>query len=271
MSLDAGAFFERDFDWRGGHYLQTLEPRLFYLKVPYRDQDDLPLFDTQPLTFGWPGLFRDNRFGGADRQADADQVTLALTSRVLSADDGRELISAGIGRIHYFDPPRVTVPGAPPLSDEGSAWVAEASLALAPNWSLSLAQQWDPDSERTTLSAVRSQWRFGEGGLVNASYRYRADLLEQADVSFVVPVNLRWRLMGRWNYSLRDRETLEALGGVEWNSCCVALRVLARRYIREFGGESNTGIYLELELNGVGSLGRDTARLLDDAILDYSR
>lgn len=271
MSLDAGAFFERDVDWRGSGYLQTLEPRIFYLKVPYRDQSRLPIFDTQPLTFGWPGLFRDNRFGGADRQADADQVTLALTSRVLGAEDGREIFNVGIGRIHYFEPPRVTGPGAPPLSDAGSAWVAEASLALARSWNLSVAQQWDPDTERTVLSAVRSQWRFGDGGLVNLSYRYRASLLEQTDLSFVVPLNLRWRLMGRWNYSLRDGETLEALGGVEWKSCCVAVRVLGRRYLREFGGESNTGIYLELELNGVGSLGRDTARLLDDAILDYSR
>ncbi|MFY2764075.1 LPS assembly protein LptD [Arenimonas sp. MALMAid1274] len=271
MSLDAGAFFERELNWRGGKFLQTLEPRLYYLNVPYRDQDELPLFDTQPLTFSWPGLFRDNRFGGADRQGDADQVTLALSSRILSANDGREILSAGIGRVHYFDAPRVTVPGAPPLSDDGSAWVAEASLALGERWSLGLAQQWDPDTERTTLSAVRSQWRFGQGGLLNAAYRYRADLLEQTDLSFVLPLNDRWRLMGRWNYSLRDDQTLEALGGFEWRSCCVALRVLGRRYIREFGGDSTTGIYLELELNGVGGLGRNTARLLDDAILDYSR
>lgn len=271
MSLDAGAVFERDFDWRGGNYLQTLEPRLFYLNVPYRNQDALPLFDTQPLTFSWPGLFRSNRFGGADRQGDADQVTLALTSRILSGADGRELISAGIGRIHYFDPPRVTVPRAPPLSDDGSAWVAEASVAVSQSWSLGLAQQWDPDTERTTLSAVRSQWRFGDGGLVNAAYRYRAGDVEQTDVSFVVPVNLRWRLVGRWNYSLRDEQTLESLGGIEWNSCCIAVRVMGRRYIREFGGDASTGIYLELELNGVGSIGRDTDRLLHDAILDYSR
>lgn len=271
MSLDAGAFFERGFNWGEGNYLQTLEPRLYYLRVPYRDQDPLPLFDTQPLSFGWPGLFRSNRFGGADRQGDANQVTLALSSRILSAGNGRELISAGIGRIHYFDPPRVTVPGAAPLSDKGSAWVAEASLAVSERWSLGLAQQWDPDSERTTLSAVRSQWRFGDRGLVNAAYRYRANLLEQTDVSFVLPVSQRWRLLGRWNYSLRDNQTLEALAGFEWKSCCLAVRFLGRQYIREFGGERNTGIYLELELNGVGSLGRSTARLLDDAILDYSR
>lgn len=271
MSLDMGAFFERGFELGGGRYLQTLEPRLYYLNVPYRDQDDLPLFDTQPLTFSWPGLFRDNRFGGADRQGDADQVTLALTSRVLSAGDGRELLSVGLGRIHYFEAPRVNVPGAPPLSDDGSAWVAEANLSLSPRWSLGLAQQWDPDTERTTLSAIRSQWRIGEAGVLNAAYRYRAGLLEQTDVSFALPIHRSWRLLGRWNYSLRDNQSLEALAGVEWKSCCVAVRVLGRRYVREFSGEQNTGIYLELELNGVGSFGRSTARLLDDAILDYSR
>ena len=133
-SLDAGAYFERDFEWGGEGRVQTLEPRLFYLKVPYRDQDDLPLFDTQPLTFSWPGLFRDNRFGGADRQGDADQVTLALTSRILDTRDGRERLSASLGRIHYFDPPRVTVPGAPPLSDEIMGPVkAQAGLAHVRN------------------------------------------------------------------------------------------------------------------------------------------
>lgn len=271
-SLDAGAYFERDFEWGGEGRIQTLEPRLFYLKVPYRDQDDLPLFDTQPLTFGWPGLFRSNRFGGGDRQGDADQVTLALTTRILDADDGRERLSAGIGRIHYFDAPRVTLPSAPALSDEGSAWVAEARLALTDDWNVGVAQQWDPDGERTSLSAVRSQWRFGEyGGVVNAAYRYRADLLEQTDLSFVLPIHRDWRLVGRWNYSLRDNRSLEALGGIEWKSCCVALRVLARRYVREFSGEQTSAIYVELELNGIGGFGRDTARLLDDAILGYSR
>lgn len=270
-SLDAGAFFERDFAWGETPIVQTLEPRLFYLKVPYRDQSRLPLFDTRPLTFGWPGLFRTNRFGGGDRQADADQVTLALTTRLLDGRDGRERLSAGIGRIHYFDPPRVTVPGAPLLSDEGSAWVAEARLALSDDWDLAVAQQWDPDDERTALSAVRSQWRFGSGGLLNAAYRYRETLIEQGDLSFVLPLGERWQLVGRWNYSLRDAQTLEALGGFEWRSCCVALRVLARRYVREFSGEQTSGIYLELELNGIGSFGRDTVRLLDDAILGYSR
>lgn len=269
-SFDAGAFFERQVDWGGG-MLQTLEPRLFYLYVPYRDQDDLPLFDTQPLTFGWPGLFRSNRFSGGDRQGDANQVTLALTTRLLDGEDGRERLSASLGRIHFFETPRVTLPGAPALSDEGSAWVAEGRLALTERWSLGLAHQWDPEGERTALSAVRSQWRFDRGGLLNAAYRYRADQLEQTDLSFVLPLGRDWRLVGRWNYSLFDERTVEALGGIEWRSCCVALRLLGRRYVREFSGEQTSAIYVELELNGVGGFGRDTARLLDDAILGYSR
>ncbi|WP_162782011.1 LPS assembly protein LptD [Arenimonas caeni] len=271
MSLDMGAFFDRSFEWGGKGLVQTLEPRLYYLYSPYRDQDELPLFDTQPLTFSWPGLFRSNRFAGGDRQGDANQVTAALTTRVLSADDGRELLSLGLGRIHYFEAPRVTVPGAGALSDDGSAWVAEASWSASDRFSLGVAHQWDPDAVRTQLSAVRGQWRFGDRGLVNAAYRYRTDLLEQADLSFVLPVGGNWTLLGRWNYSLLDRRSLEAMGGVEWKSCCVAVRVLGRRYLREFSDEQSTGIYLEIELNGVGSFGRNTERLLDDAILDYSR
>ncbi len=278
-SLDAGAYFERNFQWHGGDYIQTLEPRLYYLRVPYRDQTDLPLFDTRELTFGWTSLFRDNRFGGADRQSDANQVALALTTRILSAADGRERLSAGIGRITYFDPPRVKLtPFSANPSDNGSAWVANIDLAVSDWWKLGVTQQWDPDNQQTNLSSVRSQLRLHKGTIVNAAYRFRRDSsagandgLEQTDLSFVIPVNRNWNLYGRWNYSLRDNQTIEALAGFEWNSCCMAVRLVGRQYIRSFDSRQNFGLYLEIELNGLGSFGRDTARLLDDAILGYAR
>ncbi|KFN43380.1 LPS assembly protein LptD [Arenimonas oryziterrae] len=271
VSVDAGAYFERNFDWGGKGYVQTLEPRLYYLRVPYRDQDDLPLFDTAELTYGWTSLFRDNRFGGADRQADANQATLALGTRILSSSDGRERLSASIGRITYFDTPRVTLPGSLPLSDNGSAWIATTDLALTDGWNVGFTQQWDPDTRKTDLSSVRSQVRFRGGGVFNAAYRYRRDLLEQTDLSFVVPVNRNWSVYGRWNYSLRDNQTLEALAGFERRGCCVAVRLLGRQYIRSFNSRQNLGLYLEIELTGLGSFGRDTARLLDNAILGYTR
>ncbi len=276
-SVDAGAYFERSFNWGGGDYMQTLEPRLYYLRVPYRDQDHLPLFDTRELTFGWTSLFRDNRFGGADRQTDANQVALALTTRILSAADGRERLSAGIGRITYFDQPRVTLFGGPPTaSDNGSVWVATMDLAVSDWWSLGATHQWNPDNQHTELSSVRTQLRLHKGTIINAAYRFRrASLtqppLEQTDLSFVIPVNNNWNLYGRWNYSLRDNQTIEALAGFEWNSCCVAVRLLGRQYIRNFESRQNLGLYLEIELNGLGSFGRDTSRLLDNAILGYVR
>lgn len=269
-SIDAGLMFERETTLFGGDYVQTLEPRLYYLRVPYRVQDDLPLFDTQPLSFSWPGLFRQNRYTGADRQTDANQATLAVTTRLLDADDGRERLSASLGRIHYFDPPRVAIPAERPPASDGSAYVGELDWRVSDAWSVSLAQQWNPGEFGTDLSAVRTQWRFSERGVVNASYRYRKDLIEQTDVSFAAPINANWRAVARWAWSLRDRRTQEALGGLEWQSCCVAVRVLARDYVRDLNGDRNLGVYLEIELNGIGSFGRDSERLLSDAILGYS-
>jgi LPS-assembly protein len=277
LSLDAGAYFERNLNWGGREYVQTLEPRLYYLRVPFRDQLDLPVFDTRELTFGWTSLFRDNRFGGADRQSDANQVSLGLTTRILSAADGRERLSAGIGRITYFDQPRVKLlPTDPDASDNGSAWIATADLAVSDWWSLGMTQQWDPDKRETDLSSVHTQLRLHHGTIINAAYRYRRNTsslpsLEQTDLSFVIPVNPNWNLYGRWNYSLRDNQTIEALGGFEWKSCCVAVRLLGRQYIRSFDSRQNLGLYLEIELNGLGSFGRDTGKLLDNAILGYTR
>ena len=276
LSLDAGANFEREFQWHGGDYIQTLEPRLYYLRVPYRDQDALPVFDTRELTFSWNALFRDNRFGGADRQSDANQAALALTTRVLRADDGSERLTAGIGRIHFFDAPRVTLPGAQPPGGDGSAWIATLGVSLSDWWSLGFTHQWDPGDSRTDLSSVHTQLRLHQGTIVNAAYRYRRasdslPALEQTDLSFVIPVDKNWNLYGRWNYSLHDNQTIEALAGFEWKSCCVAVRLLGRQYIRSFDSRQNLGLYLEVELNGLGSFGRDTARLLDNAILGYAR
>ena len=272
FSLDAGATFERDFQFRDAGYVQTLEPRLFYLRVPYRNQDDIPLFDTRALTFGWTSLFRDNIFGGADRQSDANQLTGALTTRFLSDSDGRELLSASIGRIHYFETPQVRLhPSSTPRpSVSGSPWVVQVDMNLSERWNAGFIHEWDPDHRRTELSSVHGQLFFGNGGIINAAYRYRRDDLEQTDLSFVIPVSARWNLYGRWNYSLRDNQTLEALAGMEWKSCCVAVRLLGRQYVRSASSRQNLGLYLEIELNGLGSFGRSTARLLDDAILGYS-
>lgn len=270
-SLDTGAFFERPVTFNGGAYVQTLEPRLYYLRVPYRDQRDIPVFDTAELTFGYAQLFRTNAYTGADRQSDANQATFALTSRLLGDADGRERLAGSIGQIRYFTPPRVG-PGAVELAPRSkSAYVADVEFRPGTRTSLAMSEQWDPETRQTLLRSWRTQYRLRDDGVLNLAYRYRPEMVKQAAASFVYPLAPQWRLMGSWNYSFLDRSTLEAFGGLQWESCCMAVRVLGRHYLRNREGEKDNALYLEIELKGLGSFGRETERLLQDGILDYVR
>jgi LPS-assembly protein len=265
-SLDAGLFFERALDFGGGGWTQTLEPRLYALHVPYENQDELPLFDTQELTFGFASLFRDNRYTGADRQGDARQATLALGSRLIDAS-GRDRLRIGIGQIHYFEAPRVGLPGQVVEDRSGSDWAGEIEWIASDRLSFSLGGQWDTHNDWTELGYAATTWRYSDRGLARLAYRYRRGQLEQVDVAGLIPLSEHWRLIARWNQSLRDDQLLEAFGGIEYDSCCYAVRLLARRYVRNFEGELNNGLMLELELKGLGSLGRRTEDFLSRAML----
>ena len=268
-SLDAGMFFDRYFTWNDQALRQTLEPRLFYLYVPYENQDDIPLFDTQELTFGFGQLFRTNRFSGADRQIDANQLTLALSSSIIDDADGDTLMRASVGQIRYFDDQDVQLPGLPQTDFNGSAYAAELDLALHDRWTLTLSQQYDPNDDETDLNAIRAQYRFGTRGVANLAYRFRRDQLEQIDGSTAFPVSQNTRLVARWLYSLQDEDTLEAFAGVEYESCCWALRLLGRHYVRNVEGDTNNAIYLELELKGLGAFGRKSEDFLRRSIFGY--
>ncbi|MCD9032875.1 LPS assembly protein LptD [Luteimonas sp. Y-2-2-4F] len=271
-SVDAGLFFDRDTVFRGDSYLHTLEPRIFYLNSPYRNQDNLPLFDTRALTFSWGQLFRDNRFSGGDRQADANQMTVALTTRLIRESDGLEKLSASIGQIRYFDDSRVGLrPNTPPVESGESSWVAEAAYAINDRWSLNAGYQWDPKIRRDDLISMRTRYLIGDDGIANLSYRYRRELLEQVDFSFLYPLSPAWSLVGRYYYSLKDSSLLESIAGVQWDSCCVTVRLVGRRYVRNRIGEMNDAIQLEVELKGLSSLGADTEDRLRRAILGYYR
>lgn len=276
-SLDAGLFFDRETTIGGKSFLHTLEPRLFYLRTPYRNQDDLPLFDTRDFTFSWGQLFRDSRYTGADRQNDANQLTMALGTRFIDQTTGKERFSASIGQIQYFDESRVTTtPGGAPVEKGKSAWIADANYMVNDRWTLSATYQWDPKYKREDLASFRARYLMSNDGVVNLTYRHRinpdgTDLLKQADLSFLYPLNARWSLVGRYYYSLEDKAPLEIIGGVQWDSCCLAVRAVARRYVRNREGELNNSIQIEFVLKGLSSLGQDTDRTLRRAILGYNR
>ena len=271
FSLDTGLFFDRDIQVKGSDYLQTIEPRLFYLNVPYVNQSGMPVFDTQPLTFSWNQLFRDNRYSGADRQADANQLTLAVSTRMIRQSDGHERLSLSLGQIRYFADSKVRLPNEPITEEGRSAWVVDANYAPTDRWTIGASYQRDPKFNRTDLASFRARYLLPNQGVFNLAYRYRRALLEQIDASFLYPINDRWSIVGRQYYSLRDSKSLESLAGVQWDSCCVAVRLVARRYVQNRAGDMGNTLMFEIELKGLGSAGQDTQRALRRAILGYNR
>jgi LPS-assembly protein len=275
VSVDSGLVFDRSISLFGNSYTQTLEPRLYYLYVPYRNQNDLPLFDTRLMSFDYWQLFSPNQFSGADRQMDANNATAALTTRLLD-DEGVERVSASFGQIHYFSPQRVI--GTDWVR---SAYVAQLDVQLSDRWRLASSYQWSPNTRLTDMAALELQRRLGTDGIFNFSYRYRRGLLEQYSASAVYPLSERWRLVGSWTYSVKDRETVEALAGVEYDSCCVSLRLVDRNYVNQsyygFGpvpvgsniGQRDNAIMFEVVFKGLGSSGGQIDPLLHRDILGY--
>ncbi|MDX1605206.1 MAG: LPS assembly protein LptD, partial [Candidatus Competibacterales bacterium] len=272
-SLDAGLFLERmvDRDWLGGSGLQTLEPRLFYLYVPHRAQDDIPLFDTTEIDRSYTWLFLDNRFTGADRLGDANQLTAAVTTRLLREDDGDERARLSLGQIFYFRDRRVTLdPASPPERDPNSGLIAEGRVALGGGLALRGHYQWDAERDRTQRSALHFNYEPLPNRVINLSHAFVRDTLEQLDLSFAWPVDQRWQVVGRWNYSLALDRNLDTFLGVGYEDCCWALRLLGRQYRDEpRDADARNSVYLQLELKGLSSVGRSIDRLLRDTIFGY--
>ena len=269
LNAETGFVLERDSGSRNQR-VQTLEPRLMYLYVPYRDQEDLPVFDSGLPDLNLVQLFRTNRYMGADRVGDANQVNVGVTSRLLDAAGGRQFLSATLGQAFYLEDPRVALPDEPPRDRSTSDVIAELDLTAFKNWNARLAYQWNPDRSRTEYSDVRVQYRPQSDRVVNASYRFRQDLVEQFDVSAAWPIRGGWRGYGRWIYSLSEEKTLDQFIGIEYGSCCWRLRVVTRRFLSSRSGDIDTSVGLQLELKGLSSVGTDTDSFLRDAIRGYS-
>ena len=253
VSIDGGLVFERR---TNGGRLQTLEPRLFYLYVPGRSQDELPVFDTRELTFSFSQLFQTNRFSGPDRQADANQLTLALTSRLLEDGTGRSILEASVGQIVYFDDPEVGLPRAPVEDRTVSATVGEINWQPTDNFLVSAGLQWDPEENETDVAAFGLSWKGDDARQVQLGYRFRRDRVDQIDLRGRYPLTRNLNVISRLGYSFEDDTALELLGGLEYESCCWAVRASVRRYIRDRESEKRTAFFLELHLKGLGSLGR---------------
>jgi LPS-assembly protein len=268
-SLDMGLTFERNTSRGKRSWTQTLEPRLLYVRVPYEDQSNLPVFDTILPDFNLIQLFRKYQFVGPDRIADTDQLSFGVTTRLVDPSSGRERLTATLGQTRYLNPQRVTLPGTLPTETEASDYVAEVGIGLRDSWALDIGYQWNTENSATARTETRFEYRPKEDRLFGVGYRYRRDTLEQGDVSLVWPVAERWRLIGRYSYSFLDKERLEDFFGWEYEACCWRFRMVNRNYVSRRTGEIDNSLSIQLELKGLSQRVTAPDDLLDRGILGY--
>ncbi len=251
----------------GGALVQTLEPRLHYLYVPYRDQSALPVFDTSLPDFAFDQLFARNRFTGLDRIADANLVTLAIDSRLINAERGTRPAGFRFGLQWRLEESRVTLPDTQ-VQDAGSSdWLGELDFRLPGGLRGVVGGQLNTDTNRISQSVFATRYEPRSDAMVQTAYRFRRGIFEQGDLTVAWPVSPRWRLAGRWTYAFDARRTVDALGGLEYKSCCWSARIAWRRYLNGDADEFNSSVYIQLELSGLAKLGDGIDGLLDRDIL----
>ncbi|HUQ27910.1 MAG TPA: LPS-assembly protein LptD [Usitatibacter sp.] len=278
-SLDSGLFFERQATWAGRSFVQTLEPRLFYLDVPFKDQSHLPNFTTAEADFNFQRFFSENRFVGGDRIGDANQLTMAVTSRLIESATGLERFKAAIGQVYYFRPPRVTLGDTPPPS-KSSDILGYASSQMSPSVALEAAWQYTPNLQRSEKITVGGRYSPEPGSVVNAAYRYvRGNVdsadpsrqgIQQVDLSTQWPVTRNLSALARWNWSTKDRKLLEGLAGFEYNAGCWQVRAVAHRFITATQ-QYSTSFQIQLELSGLSRIGINPLETLRQNIGGYRR
>jgi LPS-assembly protein len=252
FSLDSGLFFEKSSFIKGKDFTTTLEPRLFYLYVPFEDQTDIPVFDTGQNTFSMGTMFRDNRFTGPDRIGDANQLTAALTSRLIDADSGDELLRGTLGQIYYFDDRQVNLSTVPTSAEtfNRSDFVAELYTKLSKKFYMYNFFQYN--SEQSELGVFNTDLRYTKDARrgVKLGYYNRNNTSQQLNADVAWALAPRWQLNANARYDLEANDFLRSGIGVGYSACCWGLRVDAQRRI-DNNSEYVNAFIIQLEINGL--------------------
>lgn len=276
VSVDSGMTFERSSNWFGRDYTQTLEPRLFYLSIPYRNQNNIPVFDTALADFNFAQIFADNQFSGWDRINNANQLTAAVASRLIDPSSGSEIMRAMVGEVFYFADNRVVLPGTQTGTTDRkwdkSDLLAAFSGQLLPRLYADAAVQFDINDQRFQRYSFGTRYLPGPGKVLNAGYRYNVDAatpIKEFDISGQWPINARWQAVGRYNYSLINSTPVEIIGGLEYNAGCWVLRTVVHR-IQTTQADSSTQFFVQLDLTGLSSIGTNPLTVLQRRIPGYA-
>ena len=270
MSLDSGLIFERDGEWFGRAVQQTLEPRLYYAWIPYRNQSTLPNFDSALADLNYVQFFTENIYSGYDRIVNANQLTLALATRLLDNETGAEFLRAAVAQRYYFTPQKVTLPGESPRASNESDLLAGITAQLGNNWAIDLAAQYSAEQSEISRATAGARWQPRRSSVLSAYYRYVQGSTDQIDLSTQWPISDRWYAVGRYNYSFDSRKPVEVIAGFEYKADCWLVRFAFQRF--QTTTESNTtNFYIQLELTGLTSVGTNALSQLQRNIPGYQR
>ena len=271
FSLDSGLFFDRDFKIADRGYSQTIEPRLFYVYIPNRKQDNIPLFDTALTDLNFSSLFTENQFVGNDRINNANQVSFALTTRFIENSTGEQRLSASIGQRYYFSDQQVLIPNSFNTINSrsnSSDIIAGLSGRLKNSWTIDGFWQYNTDDSSSVRSTITGRYNPEPGKTLNLSYSYRQDAIDQVDLSSQWPMGQGFYGIGRVNYSFRENRLIETIAGLEYDAGCWQARGVLQR-VTTATADANYALFFQLELGGLASIGANPLRVIQRNIPGY--
>jgi LPS-assembly protein len=270
VSLDGGLFFDRDFKIASRAYTQTIEPRIFYTYIPYSNQAKLPVFDSSLYDLNFSTLFNENQYTGNDRINNANQVSLSLTTRLIESKSGIQRLSASIGQRYYFADQKVALPGETLNTSNSSDIIAGFTTNLKTKWNLDTFWQYNTDNSQSARTTITSRYNPEPGKTLNLSYSYRRDSIEQVNASAQWPLKNGWYGVGRINYSLRDKQLIETIAGLEYDAGCWQARTLVQR-VETATANANYAFFFQLELGGLASIGNNPLTVIKRSVPGYVR
>jgi len=269
FSVDSGLYFDRKLRVVHNNYTQTLEPRIYYVNIPNRDQSRLPVFDSGESDVNLGTLFSENQFTGNDRINNANQLSLAVSTRLIDDKTGVERFAATVGQRFYFTDQKVGLPSTTLRTGNTSDIVTAITARLLNHWNLDAGWQYNTDTARTTKTNIGTRYNPEPGKVLNLSYRFTKGSIEQINLSAEWPLGGNWYGLGRWNYDLRTKHPIEGLAGLEYDAGCWQARTVLQR-VSTATANANYAIFFQLELGGIASIGSNPLNLLKRSIPGYT-
>jgi LPS-assembly protein len=265
VSIDSGMYFDRTVNLLNQNFTNTLEPRLFYVYIPYKDQSALPNFDTGLADLNMQTLFSENQFNGQDRINDANQLTASIASKFIDKN-GKERLSGIVAQRYYLEDRRIFGSELEAKKANSDIFIG-GTARLENSLNLDAMFQYDPTSSKFLRSTLSTRYNPEPGKMLNLSYRMIDNVSDNTQDLKVFnaagqwPLGNRFYSIGRYNYDIKTAQTIEVLGGIEYDGGCWVARTIFDRISLPTSPQPNYTFFVQLELNGLGTIGSDANKL----------